>query len=201
MADAGMPHRAERPRMGAVIGIDFDFGATDFHLRWYLEQMCRRSGSRAHHPQLGAAEAAAWLASLKEHLQRPADRTTASSGRSASTGGEPHRPRVPPGRAELRGVRPASRLGAEGACGRRTRAIQAGRARRRSGRGRRPAAAIPRAVALEHALLPLDEPGLRERGPSPWCSSALAAGPPKKVASMPGCWGSAPPGAPDAAAS
>ena len=34
MEDAGMPHRAERPRMGGVIGIDFDMEATDFHLRW-----------------------------------------------------------------------------------------------------------------------------------------------------------------------
>ncbi len=34
MEDAGLPLRAERPRMGGVIGIDFDMEATDFHLRW-----------------------------------------------------------------------------------------------------------------------------------------------------------------------
>jgi len=36
MQDAGFPLREDRPRMGAVIGIDFDFEATDFHLRWNL---------------------------------------------------------------------------------------------------------------------------------------------------------------------
>ncbi|MFH1983076.1 MAG: beta-ketoacyl synthase N-terminal-like domain-containing protein [Pseudomonadota bacterium] len=34
ITDAGLPLRAERPRMGGVIGIDFDMEATDFHLRW-----------------------------------------------------------------------------------------------------------------------------------------------------------------------
>ena len=36
MEDAELPLRKERPRMGAFIGIDFDFEATDFHLRWNL---------------------------------------------------------------------------------------------------------------------------------------------------------------------
>jgi len=36
MQNAGFPLREDRPRMGTVIGIDFDFEATDFHLRWNL---------------------------------------------------------------------------------------------------------------------------------------------------------------------
>ena len=35
IVDAGLPLRAERPRMGGVIGIDFDMEATDFRLRWH----------------------------------------------------------------------------------------------------------------------------------------------------------------------
>ena len=34
--NAGVDTRHEKPRMGAIIGIDFDFEATDFHLRWAL---------------------------------------------------------------------------------------------------------------------------------------------------------------------
>lgn len=36
MRAAGFEGRPERPRMGAVMGIDFDYRATDFHLRWHL---------------------------------------------------------------------------------------------------------------------------------------------------------------------
>ena len=36
MMDAGLSSRKERPHMGAIIGIDFDFEATNFHLRWNL---------------------------------------------------------------------------------------------------------------------------------------------------------------------
>jgi len=36
MEDAGLQLRKVRPRMGAVIGMDFDYEATNFHLRWNL---------------------------------------------------------------------------------------------------------------------------------------------------------------------
>jgi len=39
MEDAGFPLREERPSMGALIGIDFDFEATNFHLRWHLAKL------------------------------------------------------------------------------------------------------------------------------------------------------------------
>jgi len=39
MRDAGLPLREDRPDMGAIIGIDFDFEATNFHLRWHLNDI------------------------------------------------------------------------------------------------------------------------------------------------------------------
>jgi PfaB family protein len=36
LKDAGLPLRENRPGMGALIGIDFDLEATNFHLRWNL---------------------------------------------------------------------------------------------------------------------------------------------------------------------
>ena len=36
LKDAGMPLREDRPGMGAIVGIDFDLEATNFHLRWNL---------------------------------------------------------------------------------------------------------------------------------------------------------------------
>ena len=41
MKDAGLPLRENRPRMSAVIGIDFDYEATDFHLRWHLNKIVK----------------------------------------------------------------------------------------------------------------------------------------------------------------
>ena len=37
MQDAGLPLRQDRPDMGAIIGIDFDIEAANFHLRWHLD--------------------------------------------------------------------------------------------------------------------------------------------------------------------
>jgi PfaB family protein len=42
MKDAGLLLRQERPQMGAFIGMDFDFEATDFHLRWNLINQVRK---------------------------------------------------------------------------------------------------------------------------------------------------------------
>jgi len=36
MKDAGLSLREERPRMGVIIGMEFDMEATNFHLRWNL---------------------------------------------------------------------------------------------------------------------------------------------------------------------
>ena len=70
MADAGLGSRKKRPAMGAVIGIDFDFEATDFHLRWSLGNHLRRWSERlgvAWDPEM----AADWLAALQDSCGPP----------------------------------------------------------------------------------------------------------------------------------
>ncbi|WP_054031407.1 beta-ketoacyl synthase N-terminal-like domain-containing protein [Desulfatitalea tepidiphila] len=42
MADAGLPLRQPRVRMGTIIGIGFDYEATNFHLRWVLPEWVPR---------------------------------------------------------------------------------------------------------------------------------------------------------------
>jgi len=44
--DAGISISAENPRIGAIIGIAFDFEATDFHLRWALFEKVQEWNSR-----------------------------------------------------------------------------------------------------------------------------------------------------------
>jgi 3-hydroxymyristoyl/3-hydroxydecanoyl-(acyl carrier protein) dehydratase/3-oxoacyl-(acyl-carrier-protein) synthase len=81
MADAGLPLRAERPRMGALIGIDFDFESTNFHLRWYLEGVFPR-WRRTHWADLSDAQAMGWLEALKDAWGPPltANRTLGALG-------------------------------------------------------------------------------------------------------------------------
>jgi acyl transferase domain-containing protein len=72
MADAGQPSGKTSNRHAAVIGIDFDFEATDFTLRWHLDRQMRRWQSEGLLAKdLPAAEAAAWLARLKDALSPP----------------------------------------------------------------------------------------------------------------------------------
>jgi len=71
MQDAGFPLREDRPRMGAVIGIDFDFEATDFHLRWNLYN---RVWEWKKHKTIGLdsdEEINDWLASLRDACGPP----------------------------------------------------------------------------------------------------------------------------------
>jgi len=70
MRDAGLPLREERPRMGSLIGIDFDFNATDFHLRWNLHnavQKWKKYGSIG--PE--AMETDGWIESLSKSMGEP----------------------------------------------------------------------------------------------------------------------------------
>ncbi len=78
---AGLPLREERPSMGAVIGIDFDFGAADFHLRWNLERVVPE-WARSRFPHLSAREASQWLSALKDVCSPPltADRVLGALG-------------------------------------------------------------------------------------------------------------------------
>jgi acyl transferase domain-containing protein/3-hydroxymyristoyl/3-hydroxydecanoyl-(acyl carrier protein) dehydratase len=64
LLDAGLDLRQERPRAGAVIGIDFDFEATNFHLRWLLR---RREAWR----HLDSPQAREWLARAQDACSPP----------------------------------------------------------------------------------------------------------------------------------
>ncbi len=70
MQAAGFDGRAERPRMGAVIGIDFDFAATDFHLRWHLLQAAAEWNDR-HRLGLDPQALARWQADLADACGPP----------------------------------------------------------------------------------------------------------------------------------
>jgi acyl transferase domain-containing protein/3-hydroxymyristoyl/3-hydroxydecanoyl-(acyl carrier protein) dehydratase len=81
MADANLALSAERPRMGALIGIDFDFEATNFHLRWYLDGIFPQ-WRREHLSPLSEPQAADWLKALKDACGPPltATRTLGALG-------------------------------------------------------------------------------------------------------------------------
>ena len=81
MADANLPLRQDRPLTGAVIGIDFDFEATSFHLRWFLER--RFPEWRKTRPgRLDDPQALEWLARLQQVCSPPltASRTLGALG-------------------------------------------------------------------------------------------------------------------------
>ena len=63
MQDASLPLRGVRPEMGAIVGIDFDFEATDFHLRWALPRWIEAWKRRPERPDPEA------LQNLLESLQ------------------------------------------------------------------------------------------------------------------------------------
>nr|MDA3832615.1 beta-ketoacyl synthase N-terminal-like domain-containing protein [Spirochaetales bacterium] len=70
MKNAGLPLRKKRPRMGAVIGMDFDFEATNFHLRWNLYNSVKTWGGK-----FGLdpddEETSIWLESLRDSCCKP----------------------------------------------------------------------------------------------------------------------------------
>nr|MBC8361352.1 type I polyketide synthase [Candidatus Desulfatibia profunda] len=82
MQDARLPLRAERPRMGAVIGIDFDFEATDFHLRWNLFNRVFKWKTQNLPGLDSKEETARWLESLRDASGPPltATRTLGALG-------------------------------------------------------------------------------------------------------------------------
>ena len=70
MTDAGLALRQPRERMGVVMGIGFDFEATNFHLRWQLANAVKR-WNREHGLGLGDAEMADWLEALRDGCGPP----------------------------------------------------------------------------------------------------------------------------------
>ena len=42
MKDAGLVDREKRPKTGVIIGMEFDFEATNYHLRWNLYNLVQK---------------------------------------------------------------------------------------------------------------------------------------------------------------
>ncbi len=81
MRDAGLALRENRPDMGAVIGIDFDFEAANFYLRWQLADMVDRWAEKlGWNPKNN--EKHTWLGSLQDACSPPltASRTLGALG-------------------------------------------------------------------------------------------------------------------------
>ncbi|MBT8364129.1 MAG: polyketide synthase, partial [Deltaproteobacteria bacterium] len=81
MKDAGFGLREERPAMGAVIGIDSDFEAANFHLRWQFSNLIDRWAQKLQwNPQND--EKHTWLRSLQDAGNPPltASRTLGALG-------------------------------------------------------------------------------------------------------------------------
>ncbi len=70
LIDAGITLKEERPRMGVMVGADFDFEATNFHLRWIVNESIRR-WEKKYGLNLQAPHTAEWVRSLKESVSRP----------------------------------------------------------------------------------------------------------------------------------
>jgi len=65
MADANLELRDERPQMGVIIGLEFDFEATNFHQRWNLSNSVK-TWKKRHQLKLSENQEESWLKSLKE---------------------------------------------------------------------------------------------------------------------------------------
>ncbi|MGD9097542.1 MAG: beta-ketoacyl synthase N-terminal-like domain-containing protein, partial [Desulfobacterales bacterium] len=68
--DAAMPQRAERPRMGAVIGMEFDLEDTDFHLRWRMPDLVSQ-WQRKYGLSMSREDKKAWTEALKADVCPP----------------------------------------------------------------------------------------------------------------------------------
>ena len=81
MTDAQMSLRADRPLMGVVIGIEFDFEATNFHFRWSLPDLVQQWNNDAG-LNLAPAEIQQWLQQLQDAASPPltAPRTLGALG-------------------------------------------------------------------------------------------------------------------------
>lgn len=81
MAAAGLTAKSERPRMGVVIGLDFDYEATNFHPRWSLFDQVRRWRMQ-YFPDLDDKTIEAWCTALQEITAPPltASRTLGALG-------------------------------------------------------------------------------------------------------------------------
>ena len=69
LSDAGLALRTPRERMGVVMGIGFDFEATNFHLRWQLYSALQRWQKNGSY--LERADNDAWLEQLRDQCGPP----------------------------------------------------------------------------------------------------------------------------------
>lgn len=69
-SDAGYDSKEERARMGALIGVDFDFETTNFHLRWDVENHVEH-WKRLLGLDLDDEPTAHWLEDLKNACSKP----------------------------------------------------------------------------------------------------------------------------------
>ena len=83
LMDAGVTLREERPRMGVMVGADFDFEATNHHLRWIVNQSILRWG-KLYGLDSQDPLTAQWVRSLKASISRP--RSDSLSGRRNASG-------------------------------------------------------------------------------------------------------------------
>lgn len=74
MTDARLPLRQARERMGAIIGIGFDYEATNFHLRWALPALAEQWKNRVPLPK-DPDEFNQWLIKAKEECGPPLNAT------------------------------------------------------------------------------------------------------------------------------
>jgi acyl transferase domain-containing protein/3-hydroxymyristoyl/3-hydroxydecanoyl-(acyl carrier protein) dehydratase len=70
LTDAGLPLREPREGMGVVVGIGFDFEATNYHLRWQLFNEVRR-WNRIHGLNLDETAMDQWLQRLRDGCGPP----------------------------------------------------------------------------------------------------------------------------------
>ena len=70
LADAKLKIREPRERMGVIVGIAFDFEATNYHLRWQLSEAARR-WNQSYGLNLDERALALWLAQLRDQCGPP----------------------------------------------------------------------------------------------------------------------------------
>ncbi len=74
MTDANLELRDERPQMGVIIGLEFDFEATNFHQRWNLSNSVK-TWKKRHQLKLSEKDEESWLKSLREESGQPLSHT------------------------------------------------------------------------------------------------------------------------------
>ena len=81
MHDAGLSEVMERSNMGTVIGMDFDFEATNFHFRWALPGLVWK-WQQMHFPNLDEEAVETWITNLLSSVVQPltASRTLGALG-------------------------------------------------------------------------------------------------------------------------